>query len=493
MKNRTTVNELLIQREMDFWNVPGLSLSIVKKGHEPYTKSFGWRDKENKLEVMDTTLFGVASCSKSMTSAIIAMLVASGKLDYDIPVINYIPGFAMMDEEATGSMTLRDMLCHRTGLGGHDAIWPVPKTLKEFSQVFPYLLPSAPFRSRPQYSNIIYAVIGYIAETVTGQSWTNLMQNYLFDPLGMTSANCQAKAMIDSDNFAHPYQVLDGKLTKLPVWNVDVVAPAASVNCTAIDMCKWLSFLINKGRTADGTQLIPENIFQAMITPQVDFSDDIGPDAKLYPSDGYAMGWKTGKYREKLICKHTGKIEGYTSIQAFMPDDDIGISLMMNLHSPTVAIMHTILYTLIDSLLNLPSVDWTWKFRDDRKPTAEDYKDCHVDIFHSIYPDAIPNEMPSQQLMASYKAHLYEGTYHNPGYGFLTIVSKGDKLYMKYRDMFLPATPYWTGNFRVDNVKEDIFTLSIPLTFICDEKHKSIGLRVRFEPLIDDIVFLKKD
>lgn len=490
MKN---INEQLIQREMDFWNVPGLSLSIVKKGHEPYIKSFGWRDKENQLEVTDTTLFGIASCSKAMTSAVIAMLVAEGKLDYDLPVINYIPDFAMMDEEATKRMTLRDMLCHRTGLGGHDAIWPVSKTLKEFSQAFSHLQPNAPFRSKPQYSNIIYAVIGYIAETVTGQSWTNLMKNYLFNPLNMTLANCQAKDMISSDNFAHPYQVLDGKLTKLPVWNVDVVAPAASVNCTAIDMSKWLNFLINKGRTINGTQLIPEDIFETMITKQVDFEDCLGPDEGLYPTDGYAMGWKTGKYRGKSICRHTGKIEGYTSIQAFMPDDDIGISLMMNLHSPTVAIMHTILYTIIDSLLNLSPIDWTYKFRDDKKPTAEDYKDCHVDVFQSIYPDAIPNEMPSHQLMTSYKAHSYEGVYYNPGYGFLTIVPQDDKLYMKYRDMFLLIKPYWSGNFRVDNVKEDILTMSIPLNFICDEEQKSIGLKIRFEPLIDDIVFLKKN
>ena len=298
--------------------------------------------------------------------------------------------------------------------------------------------------------------------------------------------------MTNSSNFAHPYQVLDGKLTKLCVWNVDVVAPAASVNCTAIDMCKWLSFLTNKGRTSNGIQLIPVDIFETMITKQVDFEDYFEPNSQLYATDGYAMGWKTGKYRGKSICRHTGKIEGYSCIQAFMPDDDLGISIMINLHSPTVAIMHTILYSIIDSLLNLPKIDWTYRFRDDKKPTAEDYKDCHVDVFHSIYPDAIPNEMPSHKLMKSYIAKSYEGIYYNLGYGFMEIVSQGDKLYMKYRDMFLPIKPCWSGNFQVDNVKEDILTMSIPLNFICDEEQKSIGLRIRFEPLIDDIVFLKK-
>ena len=75
----------------------------------------------------------------------------------------------------------------------------------------------------------------------------------------------------------------------------------------------------------------------------------------------------------------------------------------------------------------------------------------------------------------------------------MKIVSQDDKLYMKYRDMFLLIKPYWSGNFRVDNVKEDILTMSIPLNFICNEEQKSIGLRIRFEPLIDDIVFFKKN
>ncbi|MEA4987833.1 MAG: serine hydrolase [Anaerovorax sp.] len=492
MKDIITVNEQLIQREMNFWNVPGLSLSIVKKGQEPYSKAFGWRDKENQLEATDTTLFGIASCSKAMTSAIIAMLVAEKKLDYDTPIANYIPKFALLDERATKQVTLRDMLCHRTGLGGHDAIWPVPKTLKEFSEVFPHLQPSAPFRSKAQYSNIIYAMIGYIAESVSDKSWPNIMKKYLFKPLAMTSTNCLAEIMVDSNNFAHPYQVLDGTLTKLPVWNVDVVAPAASVNSTGADMCKWLTFLINKGKTKDGVQLIPENIFKTMHTKQIDFKDAI-EDAELYPTDGYAMGWQTGKYRGKSICKHMGKIEGYSSIQAFMPDDNIGISIMMNLHSPAVSITHTILYIIIDSLLNLPPIDWTWKFRDDKKPTADDYRDCHVDIFHSMFPDAVVNDIPSHQFLASCKYHSYEGTYYNPGYGSLTIKSCNDKLYMQYRDMHLPMVPYWSGNFKIDNIKEDILTMSIPLSFIYNNNKKSIGIKVRFEPLVDDIIFLKKN
>lgn len=493
MKKNITVDESLIKREMDYWNVPGLSVSVVQKGRDPYTASFGFSDQKNKLETTERTLFCIASCSKAMTSAVIAMLTAERKLDYDTPVINYIPGFSLMDKEATEKMTLRDMLCHRTGLGGHDGIWPIPGNLKDFSKLFPYLQPSAPFRSRVQYSNIIYAMIGYVAEAVTGKTWPELMDIYLFSPLGMDRTNCRSQKLIDSDDHAHPYQVIDGKLTELPVWDVDTVAPAASVNSTAEDMCKWLHFLINKGQTESGDQLIPQKIFDTMISKQVDYEDYLGTDSRLYPADGYAMGWQTGKYRGKSICRHTGKIEGYSSIQAFLPDDGLGLSIMMNFHSPTVSIMHTILYTVIDSLLDLDEINWTGKFRTDKKPESEDYNDCYVDVFHSVYPEAVPNDLPAEQLMLTYKDCSYEGIYHNNGYGSLEIISKDEILYMKYRDMFLPMKPYWTGSFMVGNVKEDILTMAVPLSFICDENQKSMGLKIRFEPLVDDIVFLKQN
>lgn len=508
--NQTTapIDNLILQ-EMEFWNVPGLVISIVKKDHSTQTKAFGFRHKEEELEVTDTTLFGIASCSKAMTAAVIAMLVAQEKLDYDTPVTKYIPDFKLMDEEATAKVTLRDMLCHRTGLGGHDGIWPAAETLEEFSKVFPYLQPSAPFRIKAQYSNIIYSVIGYIAETITGKPWHIVMKDYLFDPLGMNSTNCRAANMTAIDNYAHPYQVINGTLTRLKVWDVDTVAPAASVNSTAEDMCKWLDFLVRKGKTADGTILIPEDIFETMITKQIDFEDFVGSDPEVFPLDGYAFGWQTGKYRGKRIARHTGKIEGYSSVQAFLPDDGIGVSVMLNLHSPTVAIMFTALYSVLDLLLNADhdydhinsgsgssndtQTDWAHKFRTDTKPTAEDYNDCYVDVFRSVYPDAIADERPDRLLMDLYKSHLYEGTYENAGYGTLKITAKDNILYMDYRDMFLPLKPYWGGQFMVDNVKEDILTMAVPLSFICDKHDKSIGVSIRFEPLVEDVVFVKAD
>lgn len=200
-----------------------------------------------------------------MTSAVAAMLVTEGILDYDRPVKEYVPDFRMFDKTAERETTLRDMLCHRTGLAPHDGAWPSPVSSIEFSNRFSYLRPSAPFRSKAQYSNIVYALAGHIMETVTKCSWPEIMEKYLFKPLEMNSTSCQADALVHEENKAQPFQVTGGRLTQLKIWNVDTVAPAASVNTNAEDMCKWLDFLILKGRSRRGEQLISSDVFEEMI------------------------------------------------------------------------------------------------------------------------------------------------------------------------------------------------------------------------------------
>ena len=261
MRKNITIDTDFIQEEMCCWGVPTLALSVVREGMEPFTAAFG--DIAEKGRTADAhTAFCIASCSKAMTSALAAMLVSEGKLNYDTPVVEYLPSFALADPEASENTTLRDILCHRTGLGGHDGIWPVPETLDQFTRRFRYLLPSAPFRKKAQYSNIMYALAGRLCEQVTGKDWSALMHEYIFSPLKMDESSCTADRLTRSGNWAVPHQVIEGRLTSLSVWNTDTVAPAASVNSTAADMTRWLDFLVRKGETAEGKRLIEESVFE---------------------------------------------------------------------------------------------------------------------------------------------------------------------------------------------------------------------------------------
>lgn len=105
---------------MQDWNVHGVAIAIVKNGDVIYSRGFGKRDVAGDQDVTSQTLFAIASCTKAFTTASMALLVDEGKLDWDIPVRQYLPYFSLYDNVATERITPRDLVTHRTGLPRHD-------------------------------------------------------------------------------------------------------------------------------------------------------------------------------------------------------------------------------------------------------------------------------------------------------------------------------------------------------------------------------------
>lgn len=468
----------IIRKEMEYWKIPGCAISVVKDGKLFDSIGFGFRNKEESLPVTADTQFGIASNSKAMTSALIAILVDKGILDYDVPVTRYAPNLIMKDEKAK-NMTLRDMLTHLTGFGTHDAIWPGDRNREELAQSMKFIQPCTEYRGDAIYSNVIYGLAGYVAECATNESWDDLMQKYIFDPLNMDRTNCSVNIMEKDSNFAIPYRFRNGKLNQLKIWNVDLAGPAASVNSTANDMAKWLIMQMNGGKTEDFVMIQAET-FKEMHTVNSKLSDYIG-GGEFYQCSDYSMGWRTGKYKGRDFYKHTGKIEGYSSIQAFLPESGVGVTILINLHSPSVPFLYGVLYTLLDEVLEEKYENWPAKLHGQELPTEETYRDCDVDYFKE---EQIPGTKPSLKL------NEYVGSYYDKGYGPLKINYEDDVLYMAYRDMNIPLKHYHYDVFQADDVLEDVFLISLPVSF--NLKNGAVeSVSVRFEELVPDIIFKK--
>src|SRR5579871_4980739 len=105
------------------WHVPGVALVVLQPGHHAFINTYGMRDIASNLPVTQDTLFPLASCSKAFTTTSLAMLVSEGKIHWDDPVRKYLPDFHLADPNADALVTVRDLLCHRTGLGSHDFLW----------------------------------------------------------------------------------------------------------------------------------------------------------------------------------------------------------------------------------------------------------------------------------------------------------------------------------------------------------------------------------
>src|ERR1700693_5231633 len=105
------------------WNVPGIGVAIVAGDKLVFAKGYGYRDYGNKLPFTPTTLHQIASNSKLFTAVAAGLLVEEGKLTWDKPVRESVPAIQFYSDSLNSTVTLLDMLSHRTGITRHDTIW----------------------------------------------------------------------------------------------------------------------------------------------------------------------------------------------------------------------------------------------------------------------------------------------------------------------------------------------------------------------------------
>ncbi|MBV8494206.1 MAG: beta-lactamase family protein, partial [Alphaproteobacteria bacterium] len=178
--------EALITEAMDEWKIPGISIAVVQKGEVALLEAYGLRDVEAGLKVTTDTQFLIGSVTKSFTATGLALLVDERRLDWSKPVRDYLPEFRLHDPVATDRVTVRDLLCHHSGLPRHDWVWvPGDWSPAQILAAMRYLEPSEDIRSTYQYLNLGYLVASIVIERVSGQSWTEFTRARLTDKLHM--------------------------------------------------------------------------------------------------------------------------------------------------------------------------------------------------------------------------------------------------------------------------------------------------------------------
>jgi CubicO group peptidase (beta-lactamase class C family) len=182
-----------------------LAISVVQAGQEPFIKTYGFRDVEGGLAVTTDTQFQIMSVSKSFAATGLAVLVDEKRLDWNKPVREYLPEFRLHDEVASDRVTVRDLLCHHSGLPRHDWIWlPGDLSPAQMLGAMRFLEPSADIRTAFQYSNLGYLVASMVTERVSGQTWTEFIRAKLTDKLKM-AVTFSVTELTGAADFAVPY------------------------------------------------------------------------------------------------------------------------------------------------------------------------------------------------------------------------------------------------------------------------------------------------
>jgi CubicO group peptidase (beta-lactamase class C family) len=178
-----------VATSMKTFDVPGMSVAIVKNGRVVVAKGYGVRKLGNPTPVDEYTMFAIGSNTKAFTTAALAELVDAGKLAWDDRVYQRLPGFVMYDPYVSHEMTIRDLLTHRSGMGlgeGDLLFWPHSTyTREDIVYKLRFMKPASSFRSHYAYDNLLYMTAGQIIPAVTGISWDDYIRLHIFAPLHM--------------------------------------------------------------------------------------------------------------------------------------------------------------------------------------------------------------------------------------------------------------------------------------------------------------------
>ena len=341
------------------WRVPGLAIAIVKDDSVVFVRGYGVRELGKPDPVTIHTRFAAGSTTKAMTTAALAMLVDERKLRWDDRVIDLLPDFRLADPYVTRELTVRDLLTHRSGLPGTDLLWlrgDLP--LDDMIRRLRFVQPSASFRSRWQYQNVVYSIGGAIVAKVSGMPWEQFIRTRLFTPLGMHESLPLVAELAGQPEVAVPHALRRDTVGIVPVRSTDPVAPAGSVWTSVSDIARWMNFMLDSGRVGS-TRLISPATFSEIVAPQIRAPMTEYPALRLARPNtfSYALGWFVQDYHGATIWMHTGSINGMSAIIGLMPDQRLGVYVIANLDH--AELRHALMYQAFDLFTGAAPRDWS--------------------------------------------------------------------------------------------------------------------------------------
>jgi CubicO group peptidase (beta-lactamase class C family) len=418
------------ERVLKQFDVPGIGLAVVKDGRVIVAKGYGVRKLGEPAKVDGKTLFGIASNTKVFTATALGMLVEEGKIEWDAPVIKYLPWFRMYDPFVTHELTVRDLLVHRSGLGlgAGDLLWWPQSTYdrKQIAQRLQFIKPATSFRSAYAYDNVLYLVAGEVIEAISGQSWEDFITTRILKKVGMTDSKPRHSDATGGGNIATPHAPVEGKVRPIKPFDSDNTNPAGGINASAEDIAKWMLVRLADGKLADGSRLYSDATSRALtsiVTPlPINNPPPELPDVARVNFRGYGLGLDLHDYRGHKVISHTGGLPGYVSKITVIPDSQIGVAVFTNQESG--AAFSALSWQIIDQLLNVPQPRPDWIASYAKLVARQESSIADTEKKNAAARDA--SSKPSLPL------DKYAGTYTDAWYGDVTIAEENGKLVMRF-------------------------------------------------------------
>lgn len=309
-----------IENEMRDKQIPGLSIALVDGPEIVWAQGFGFADPAQKLPATADTVYRVGSVSKLFTDLALMQLVEKGDADLDAPVTRYLPDFQPPNQWRK-EITLRMLMAHYSGLpretpvGNYfDPTEPsLSETIASLNQTELLYEPGTSMK----YSNAGVAVVGRVVEVLSRKPLSEAVEKVLLNRLGLDSSSFVLNPRISPRLARGQMWTLHGRTFDAPRFELGI-APAGCLYSTVKDLCRFASFLFEKGRAGDVT-VVKESTLDAMWTPQftnINRNSDIG------------LGFFISKMDGHRIVNHNGAIYGFATQFSVLPDARLAVAVI---------------------------------------------------------------------------------------------------------------------------------------------------------------------
>jgi D-alanyl-D-alanine carboxypeptidase len=300
------------QTAMQQQGIPGMTVALAKNGMTLYVKGYGVSDLTTQEATQPGVIFEIGSITKQFTAALIMKLQELGKLHVDDSIALYLPQYNF-----PAAVTLRMMLTHTSGLADFTNFpqlgdW-VKHGVAEATVLTAVSQASLQFQpgTRYSYSNSNFFALGAIIENLTGQSYVANVQQYIFQPLGLTST---FYSLPPAGQAATGYTNNGAGLVPAILWDRSAAFAAGALSSNVYDLVAWDNALIH-GKVVSAAS------FKAMTTS----------NGFQTPEGGsYGFGLALWTFGNRAIIWHDGQIGGYTAETAVFLDSGFAVVVLTN-------------------------------------------------------------------------------------------------------------------------------------------------------------------
>lgn len=481
----------LVNKTLEAFEVPGIAVGIIKDGEAIHMKGYGVRSLDTNIPMDEKTLFGIASNSKAFTAAALGILKEEGKLDWDDKVVDYIPEFRLYNSYVTEDFRIRDLLCHRSGMGlgaGDLMIWPdgtdfsrmdVINNLKHLKQV-------SPFRTKYDYDNLLYIVAGEIVGKVSGLGWEKFIEERIMKPLNMKRSASSFKRLNDISNVIDPHALVGGKVQVVSRTTNELMNAAGGIYSSVEDMAKWANFLMKQANDAaparGESRLGPNgNTIQELWTPQT-IIPVRNPGHYNTHFAAYGLGFRLADEKGYKVVSHTGGLAGMVTKMTLIPEMNLAIIVFTNQQSG--AAFSAITNQIKDAYFGLSGVNWVERYISASSGSSTNANKILKEVFEVV--DSNMERMTNDEKRMTTSKIL--GKYSDPWFGLVNISNKENKtIFSAERSPGLVGEIFWyKGNTYIVKWNDRSMDADAFLLFDADFNGEIKGLKMKaISPLTD--------